>query len=164
MSLETIAMNSVVQINYVLRGDDGAVIDQSEPGEPLTYMHGHHQIVVGLENALAGKNVGDKVEVKVQPEEGYGRRDGTPQPIDRSAFPASAVLEPGTQFIARAPDGSPFPIWIAGVSGNTIFIDRNHPLAGKILHFTAEVTGVRQATAEELSHGHVHGPGGHHHH
>ncbi len=154
---------SVVEVHYTLKDSMGTTLDKSE-GEPLLYLHGTGQIVAGLERALIGKVAGDAFTEVVQPEDGYGRRTEQPQAVPRSAFPATAKLERGEQFLTRNPAGQPQPIWIAGVSGDTVFVDFNHPLAGQTLHFDVVVVSVRAATAEEKAHGHAHGAHGHHHH
>lgn len=158
-----IADNTVVSIHYTLTGDDGAVIDSSSGRDPLAYLHGAHNIVEGLENALTGRAAGDKLDVKVKPEEGYGvHHAGLVQTLPRSAFQGVDELEPGMQFGAQGPRG-PMTVFITKVEGDDVTVDGNHPLAGKNLNFAIEIVAVRAASAEELSHGHVHGAGGHHH-
>ncbi len=159
----TVATDKVVSINYVLTGDDGTELDRSGEGEPLDYLHGHHNIVEGLEEALAGKEVGAKLTVRVPPAKGYGERVGKPQQIPRSKFPKDVPVQKGMQFFTQGPKGEPIPVWVTKVMGPTVTIDMNHPLAGENLNFAVEVVAVRDATAEELEHGHVHGPHGHHH-
>ena len=104
-----------------------------------------------------------KLTAIVAPEDGYGERRAKPQPVNRSAFPKDARLEKGAQFVVRGPDGRAMPIWISKVQGPTVYVDPNHPLAGVTLHFEVDVVAVRDANAEEIAHGHVHGEGGHHH-
>ncbi|HKU44591.1 MAG TPA: peptidylprolyl isomerase [Polyangiales bacterium] len=160
-----IANNTAVWLQYTLRDDAGEVLDASEQDEPLIYIHGQGDIVPGLEKALEGKAIGSKFKVSVPPEEGYGPREpGKVQSVPRSAFEDAGDLEPGMQFQAQADDGGVDIVTIVAVSGEEVTIDANHPLAGKQLHFEIEVVNVRDATEEELEHGHVHGPGGHHHH
>ena len=128
------------------------------------YLHGADNIVPGLEKELAGKGVGDKLQVVVSPEEGYGPKQATkPQAVPRLAFPKGASIEVGMSFLVEGPNAQPMPVWVSKVQGPTVYIDTNHPLAGVTLHFDVEVVGVREATAEELEHGHPHGPGAHHH-
>lgn len=162
-SNSTVAADKVVAIHYVLTGDDGSELDRSNEGEPLEYLHGHDNIVEGLEEALAGKEVGTKLTVRVPPAKGYGERAGKPQQVPRSRFPKDVPLEKGTQFFTTGPKGEPIPVWVTKVMGPTVTIDTNHPLAGANLNFAVEVMGVRDATPEELEHGHAHGPHGHHH-
>lgn len=159
-----ISENKVVSIHYTLKNDAGEVLDTSSGHEPLAYLHGSGNIVPGLEKALEGKQAGDSVSVSVTPEEGYGpRHDGLVQEVPRAAFEGVDEIEPDMQFHAEGPAG-PLVLTVTKVEGDTITVDGNHPLAGETLHFAVEVTEVRDATEEELEHGHVHGPDGHHHH
>ena len=154
----------VVTINYALRNSEGDLLDASGEGEPLSYLHGAGNIVPGLERELSGKQTGDKVHAVVPPAEGYGERSGPgPQPVPRERFPDDTDLVEGMQILASGPSGQSFALWVVGVDDGQVFLDQNHPLAGVTLHFDVEVTGVRSATAEELSHGHPHGPEGHDH-
>jgi len=158
-----IAANTVVQIHYTLKNAEGKVIDSSEGQEPLAYLHGGGNIVEGLESALAGKSVGDKLDVTVEPERGYGsRRDDLVQTVDRSNFVGIEEIEVGMQFLAQTPWGEQ-PVTVVAVAEDNVTLDGNHPLAGEVLNFAIEVVDVRAATEEELQHGHAHGEGGHHH-
>jgi len=159
-----IAENAVVAIHYTLTNDAGETLDSSrERNEPLAYLHGHGNIIPGLENALTGKQAGDALKVTVQPADGYGERhDEMIQDVPRDAFQGVDDLQPGMQFQANTETG-PRLFTITEVDGDTVTVDGNHPLAGATLHFDVEITDVREASAEELSHGHVHGPGGHDH-
>ena len=162
-----IADGLVVVLNYTLRSGNGEVIDASTPEHPLAYLHGADNIVPGLEAALAGKTVGFKDNVVVEPAEGYGEREELPpQAVPRKAFPPNIQIQAGMQFVAQGDDGEPAPIWIAGVDGDNVLVDTQHPLAGETLHFDVEVLAVREATEDEQHHGHPHGPDGHegHHH
>jgi FKBP-type peptidyl-prolyl cis-trans isomerase SlyD len=162
---ETIADNVVVTIEYTLKNSAGEVLDSSVGDEPLTYLHGHQNIVPGLEGALAGKKAGDAVSVAVPPEEGYGVRDpGGLRQIERDAFPADAELEPGSQFTAELEDDEVVPLWIVAVDDDFVHVDMNHPLAGETLHFEVKILELREALANELAHGHPHGREGHEHH
>lgn len=155
----------VVTIHYTLKDSDGDVLDSSRDGDPLDYLHGHGGIVPGLERGLEGKGAGDKVQVTIAPKDGYGEVEGPgPRKVPKSAFPDDVELEPGLQFFAPGPKGQPIPVWVTAVSADDVEIDTNHPLAGETLHFDVEVVGVRDATKDELAHGHPHGPDGHHHH
>lgn len=165
MSETTIAQNMVVSFHYTLKNDGGEVLDESSGDEPMMYLHGHDNIVPGLERKLTGRKVGDKLEVVVDPADGYGERDPRgKQEIPRAAFPDDAPIEVGISFVIQTPDGDVVPMWIVGIDGDRVSCDLNHPLAGERLHFAVEVMAVRDATSEELEHGHPHGPGGHHHH
>jgi FKBP-type peptidyl-prolyl cis-trans isomerase SlyD len=160
-----IEKGSVVSVDYELHLGDGKVIDASAPDEPLAYIQGEGQIVPGLERALEGLSTGDAKQVVVAPEDGYGPHDARGlQEVPRSAFPADLNPKIGMELVAQGPDGEAVPFVISDVKLESIVIDMNHPLAGKTLHFTVKVRDVRQATPEELEHGHVHGAGGHHHH
>ena len=151
--------NSVVTFRYTLTVQ-GEVLDQGE----LPYLHGYQNIVRGLEEALEGAEVGQSLHVSVPPEKGYGPRDpeGT-QVVSRDAFPDDVVVEVGEQFFAQSPDGGRMTLLVTKVEGDEVTVDFNHPLAGETLNFDVTVTGVRQASEEEMDHGHVHGPQGHHH-
>jgi FKBP-type peptidyl-prolyl cis-trans isomerase SlyD len=160
----TVAAGKVISIHYTLKDEDGEVLDSSDGGQPLAFIHGAGNIVPGLERQLTGKQVGDKLAAVVPPEEGYGVPEGPgPQPVPRSAFPPDVELESGLQFLARGPRDESIPLWVVEVMDDTVLVDGNHPLAGVTLHFDVEVVGVRDATAEEKAHGHPHGDGGHHH-
>lgn len=155
----------VVGLAYALKDSKGKLLDQSSGTDPFVYIHGVGQIVPGLEEALEGLKIGDKKDVVVQPEAGYGEvNPGLKMTVKRSQFPGAAQIEAGMQFQAQSPDGGPGMIFtIASVDGEDVTIDGNHPLAGQSLHFSVEVLSIRDATAEEKDHGHVHGEGGHHH-
>ncbi len=160
-----VAKDKVVLIHYTLTDDAGAVIDSSAGGHPLAYIQGHGNIIPGLENALEGKRKGDKVTVRVEPAEGYGvRDDNLVQRVPRRAFGSVASIEPGMQFHAQTSHGHTRVVTVTNVQGDMVTVDGNHPLAGQTLNFAVEITEVREATAQELEHGHVHGPGGHQHH
>jgi FKBP-type peptidyl-prolyl cis-trans isomerase SlyD len=158
-----IKQDSVVSIHYTLKDDEGTVIDSSASGEPLPYLHGHGNIVPGLERELEGKAVGDKVNVTVAPVDGYGEYNkDLVQRIPRRALKGISNVKVGMRLHAQTEEG-PQTVTITNITGDMVTIDGNHPLAGKNLNFDVEVTDVRDATEEELEHGHVHGPEGHHH-
>jgi len=158
-----IAKDAVVTIHYTLKNDAGETLDSSAGGDPLAYLQGNGNLVVGLENALEGKKVGDKVSVKVSPVEGYGEYDkALVQQVPRRSFKGIANVQVGMQFQVQS-DHGPRAVTVTNVVGDMVTVDGNHPLAGQNLNFDIEITDVRVATDEELSHGHVHGPGGHHH-
>ena len=159
-----IANNAVVAIHYTLKNDAGETLDSSAGGEPLVYLHGNGNIIPGLERALAGKGAGDKLNVRVEPTDGYGLRDDDlVQEVPRSAFRGMDAIEVGMRFQAQGEHGAQTVV-VTNVVGDAVTVDANHPLAGEALNFDVEVADVRAATSEELEHGHVHGPGGHHHH
>lgn len=158
-----IQQNKVVTLNYTVKDNDGQVIDTSEGGAPLVYLHGAKNIIAGLENELNGKAVGETFEVTVQPADGYGEyKAELIQQVPRDAFEEVDKLEPGMVFTAQT-EGGPLQIMVTEIADDVVTVDPNHPLAGKVLHFVGSVEEIRDATEEELSHGHVHGPGGHHH-
>ncbi len=150
-----ISQGRVATIHYTLSDDDGQVLDRSSPQAPLSYLHGAGNIVPGLEHALDGKRVGDAIQADVAPEQGYGpHHPQLVQQLPRSAFPADTAIEPGAQFQASTEQG-PVRVTVTEVSPEHVTVDGNHPLAGRTLHFAAEVADVREATAEELNLGHV---------
>lgn len=154
-----IAKHTVASIHYTLTNPEGQVLDSSSGRDPLTYLHGEGNLIVGMEEGLEGKVKGEKFSIKVSPERGYGvKDDNMVQKVPRSAFGQQPV-EKGMQFSTN--QGSVVTVTHVGLEEVTV--DANHPLAGVELHFAVEVMDVRAATAEEISHGHVHGPGGHHH-
>lgn len=153
----------VATIHYTLTDDEGTVIDKSAPETPLAYLHGAGNIIPGLENALTGKQAGDKLNVDVAPEQGYGvHHPQMVQQVPRTAFPDDVQITPGMQFEAHGEHG-PVVVMVTGIDDEHITVDGNHPLAGRNLHFAVEVAEVREPTEDERSHGHVHGPGGAHH-
>ena len=154
---------TVASFHYTLTDEAGTVIDSSRGREPLAYLHGAGNIVPGLEKEMVGHSAGDRFDVLVSPEEGYGQHEPQlVQVVPREAFQGVDDLQVGMEFQAHTAHG-PMSVAIAGINGDEVTVDGNHPLAGKKLHFAIEVTEVRDASLEELSHGHVHGPGGHHH-
>jgi len=158
-----IARNTVVTFDYTLRDTEGAVLDTSNGGEPLSYLHGSGGIIPGLESEMEGKAAGDEFKATVPPEQAYGiRRDDLVAPVSRQAFKGVSDIKPGMQFQANTQQG-PRVVTIVKVDGDEVTIDANHELAGKTLVFDVKVVNVRQASADELAHGHAHGPGGHDH-
>ncbi|GIX36314.1 MAG: peptidyl-prolyl cis-trans isomerase [Lysobacteraceae bacterium] len=158
-----IADNTAVLFHYTLTNDAGDVIDSSRGREPLAYLHGAGTIVPGLEEAMAGHAEGDRFQVEVSPERGYGpRHEGMVQAVPRAAFQGVDRIEVGMQFQARGPQGV-MSVTVTEVGDDQITVDANHPLAGQNLHFDIEVVSVRAATEEEIAHGHVHGPDAPHH-
>lgn len=161
--MTAIANDHVVTFHYKLTGEDGQVLDQSD-GQPLPYLHGHHNIIPGLEAALAGKQAGDKLTVSVEPADAYGElSDDLIQEVPSQMFQGVDNIEPGMQFQAQTDEGMQL-VTVKSVKDGTVTVDANHPLAGQRLTFDVEIVEVRPATASELEHGHAHGPDGHHHH
>lgn len=162
--MNPVAADKVVLIHYTLTDDSGKVLDSSSGGEPLAYIQGHGNLIPGLERELEGKTAGTKLSVRVSPEDGYGVRDpALVQRVPLRAFGGTKV-QPGMQFQAQDSSGHPRVVTVMGIQGDMVTVDGNHALAGQNLNFEVEITEVRDATTEELEHGHVHGPGGHHHH
>lgn len=159
-----IAENLVALIHYTLKDEQGNLLDSSEGQEPLPFLCGAHNIVEGLEKALIGKTVGDKLDVVVKPEEGYGEvRAELVQKVARENFQGIDDIQVGMQFMAEAPWGQQ-PVTVTAIEDDGVMLDGNHPLAGQILQFSVEVTEVREATDDEIAHGHVHGEGCDHDH
>lgn len=158
-----ITADRVVTIHYTLKDDDGAVLDSSAGGEPLAYIQGHGNLVSGLEKALEGQQDGNTLAVVIAPAEGYGVRDeGLIQRVPKRTLQGSGEIKKGMQFQARTGDGMRL-FTVTAVIGDMVTLDGNHPLADQTLHFEVAIVSVREATTEELEHGHVHGAGGHHH-
>lgn len=158
-----VGKNKVVSIEYTLYGTDGQVIDSSKGRAPLVYLHGVGGLIPGLESELEGKSTGDQVVVTVPPEKAYGVRDERMvQDVPREAFKGVSEIKTGMQFQAQTPQGARI-VTVVGVEGDKVKIDANHPLAGSELKFDVQIVDVREATEEEMSHGHVHGDGGHQH-
>ncbi len=159
----TIGPDSVVTIHYTLKDDAGEVLDSSVSGDPITYLHGRGNLVPGLERELEGKAVGDKLNVTVTPADGYGEYSkDMVQQVPRRSLQGISKIAVGMRLQAQTAHG-PRAVVITRLAGDMVTVDGNHPLAGKTLNFDVEITDVRQASEEELSHGHVHGAGGHHH-
>lgn len=157
-----VADNMAVSIHYTLTNDDGEVLDSSIGDEALVYLHGEGNIIPGLENALLGKAVGDKFNVRIEAEDAYGEMvDEMIQVVPREMFEGIDTLEVGMQFHADVSSGTGV-VTVIDIDGDDITIDGNHPLAGLALTFAVEVVDIRPATQEELSHGHIHGAGCHH--
>jgi len=155
-----ITEGTVVSMDYALHNDAGTLIDQSQPDQPLTYLHGHRNIIPGLENALVGKSAGDEVEVRVRPEDGYGDKNpALEQVVPQDRFEGIEHIEEGMQFQASTDQG-PVSVRVVKVAGEEVTVDGNHPLAGEHLNFKVTVKAVRPASDEELAHGHVHASGG----
>jgi len=158
-----ITKNNVISINYTLKDDAGEILDTSEGKDPLVYIHGLGHIIVGLEEALEGKTKGEKVQASIPPDKAYGpRNDKMQQTLPRSEFKDVPDLATGMQFQVDTGKGAMI-LTVMEIKDKEVIVDGNHPLAGLTLHFDVEILEIREATEEELSHGHVHGEGGHHH-
>jgi FKBP-type peptidyl-prolyl cis-trans isomerase SlyD len=154
-----ISKNKVAGIHYTLRDNSGNILDTSDGRDPLYYLHGAGNLIVGMEEGLEGKAEGDKFELTISPDKGYGEKDPSmKQKVPRSAFGNQEVRK-GMKFSTDR--GA--VVTVTDVGLESVTVDANHPLAGVELNFAVEVMEVRNATEEEIQHGHVHGPGGHHH-
>ena len=160
----TISRNKVVSFHYeVADRDSGDLIDSSEGGQPLTYLHGAQNIIPGLEQALEGKAVGDALEVTIEAADAYGEHsEDRVQRVPHEAFAEIDKVEPGITVTAQTESG-PINLVVTEVDDDAITVDANHPLAGKALKFNVTVESIRDASDEEVEHGHVHGPEGHEH-
>ena len=157
-----IAKDSVVRFHYSVSEPGQESLESSRDREPLAILIGHGNIIPGLEAALQDREAGESFGVDVAASEAYGeRRDGLTQRVPKKHFGAQK-LEPGQQVVLQTNFG-PRAVTIQKVGMSVVDVDLNHPMAGKDLHFDVEIVDVREATAEELEHGHVHGDGGHHH-
>ncbi len=158
-----IAKDTVVSLAYQVRTKDGVLVDETTVVAPLEYLHGAGNLIKGLEDALEGREKGDKFDVEINSENAYGDyNDNLVQIVPRDVFVGVDELEVGMRFLADT-DHGPVPVEITAIDGDNVTIDGNHMLAGQDLKFNVEVVDVREATQEELSHGHVHGAHGHHH-
>ncbi len=158
-----VAENTVVLIDYTLKDNDGDVLDSSEAAGPLAYLHGAGNIIVGLEEALSGKEAGDEVQASIEPEKAYGERvEEMKQEVPKELFGGVDNIEVGMQFQSETEQG-PVLVTVIAITDEMVTVDGNHPLAGVQLNFDVTVREVREATAEELEHGHVHGDHGHQH-
>lgn len=156
--------NQVVTISFVLKDDAGLVIEETTKSNPFAFISGSEQILPRLEENIGEMLIGSKRTVVLSPEEAYGNyKDEMIQLVNRSEFPQDITLEEGMDFIADTPDGRQMPFIIRNIEGDDITLDFNHPLAGRTLTFDVELLSLREATPEEISHGHIHGAGGHHH-
>lgn len=157
--MTTIAKDTAVRFNYILKDENGNVIDQSQ-GEPLAYLHGHNNIIPGLEKELEGKSAGDSLTAVIEPADAYGEyQEQAVQQVPRANFQGVDNIQPGMQFQSEA-EGQVMLVTVTDVNDDTVTVDANHPLAGKKLSFDVEIVEVRAATEDELNHGHVHGAGG----
>jgi FKBP-type peptidyl-prolyl cis-trans isomerase SlyD len=160
--INTVKKHRVISLNFVLKNEQGEVLDSSEKGHPLEYLHGAHDIIPGLEKALEGRKLGDRLTVVVPPAEAYGEYEvSLVDEVSRDQFPGVEEIEPGMQFQTQMDDGAPMIINVTAVDeeNDTIIVDGNHPLAGVTLVFEVEINGIRVACQDEIDHGHVHEPG-----
>ena len=160
-----VAQHKVVSIHYkVVDGDSDELIDSSEGGDPMIYLHGARNLIPGLEQALEGKQAGDSMEVTIEAADAYGERsEDRVHQVPREALAEVERIEPGVTVVANTEQGQ-VNLVIVDANETEVTLDANHPLAGRRLRFDVSVEDVRDATEEEISHGHAHGPGGHQHH
>jgi FKBP-type peptidyl-prolyl cis-trans isomerase SlyD len=160
-----IGANKVVTMNFTLTDDEGNVLDTTDHGGPFSYLSGSNNILPKLEEAIDSMIIGTKKQISLVSTDAYGNyNEEIVQVVGKENFPEDFELEVGLSYVASNPDGVQMPFVITEVRDEDVTIDFNHPLAGKNLNFNVELLDVRDATQEELSHGHVHGPDGHHHH
>jgi FKBP-type peptidyl-prolyl cis-trans isomerase SlyD len=159
-----IGINKVVTLNFTLTDQHGNILDSTEGEQPFSFLSGHQNILPKLESEIDTMLIGSKRTVTINAADAYGDyNDDIVQVVGKDEFPPDFILEVGMQYIASAPDGTKMPFTITEVNDEDVTIDFNHPLAGKDLKFDIELLNVRDATSEEIAHGHVHGAGGHHH-
>jgi FKBP-type peptidyl-prolyl cis-trans isomerase SlyD len=152
-----VTKNHVVSMHYTLTAPDGTELDSSAGADPLRYLHGSGNIIPGLEKALEGKGAGDQLNVEIPPEDAYGpRQPELVQDVPKNAFQGVDEIQAGQSFRAQGADGSQRSITVLAVEGDNVKIDGNHPLAGITLKFDITVVEVREASQEEIDHGHVH--------
>ncbi len=155
-----ITKDTAVKFNYILKDDDGKILDQSQEGQPLGYLHGHNNIIPGLEQQLEGKSAGETLTAIVEPADGYGDyQEQAVQHVPRDNFQGVEDIQPGMQFQSEA-GGQVMLVTVTEVNDKEVTVDANHPLAGKRLTFEVEIQEVRAATEDEINHGHAHGIGG----
>lgn len=159
----TIADNKVATFHYTLKDEKGKLIESSAGQDPLSYLHGNGGIIEGLEEALTGKKAGDKFDITITPDKAYGtRNDDLVEIVSKAEFDAGEEISVGKEFQYEDEDGTIHQVYITKIEGDDVTVDENHPMADKTLNFSIEVVGVREATEEELDHGHVHDAEGHH--
>lgn len=159
----TVSKHKVVTLNYTLKNNEGIILDTSEGREPLVYLHGVGSLIPGLENKLEGKAAGESMNIIIQPEDAYGKRnDNLVRIVEKSGFQGDEEMQEGMRVQLETDQGPAIAV-ITKIEGEEVTLDLNHPLADMELHFDIELVDIRDANPEEISHGHVHGPGGHHH-
>lgn len=156
----TVKKDKVVEMHYTLKNEAGGVIDSTKEQEPMPFLQGHGNIVPGLEKAIEGMKVGESCEVKVEPKEAYGEHhpEGI-QEIPMAALQGIDNLTIGMELQSQDEQGNPFIVCVKEINKDTVIVDANHPLAGQTLHFNISIESVREASKEELEHGHIHAHG-----
>ena len=156
--------NKVITMNYTLKDSEGIVIDTTEDKGAFSFISGVNQILPKLEEEMGTMLIGSKKNVKLSAEDAYGVYDENAiQKVEKSSFPDNTTVEVGMGFVANSPEGHPMPFKVTAVEEKEVTIDFNHPLAGKNLEFDVHLVDIRNASEEEIAHGHAHGPGGHNH-
>ncbi len=159
-NLKTVKKDRVVCLDFTLSDENGELLDQSEPGAPLEYLHGAHDIIPGLEKALEGRHLGENIRVVIPPSEAYGEYEvSLVDEVSRDQFPGVDDIQPGMQFQTTMDDGAPMVINVTAVDEDVVVVDGNHPLAGVTLVFEVTIVSIRQASEDEVAHGHVHSDG-----
>ena len=162
--MNTVTKGRVISLDFILKNEQGEMLDQSEGSEPLEYLHGSNEVVPGLEKALEGRKIGEHVRVVIPPSDAYGEYEvSLVDEVSREQFPGIDDIQPGMQFQTQMDDGAPMIISITAVDGDTVVVDGNHPLAGMTLVFEVDIIGIREAADDEIAHGHVHSGGVCHH-
>ena len=156
LKTDVVTKDTVPSVLLVMSNDEGEVLDIATRENPMRYLHGHGAILPGLERALEGAVVGKQFHVDVPPEDAYGPREGEPQAVPKTIFPEGTEFRIGAGMTAKSEDGKPFPLWIVAIDDDNIYVDGNHPLAGKTLHFDLQVIAVRKATQDEIRDGRAH--------
>ncbi|PHM38916.1 FKBP-type peptidyl-prolyl cis-trans isomerase [Xenorhabdus mauleonii] len=159
-----VAKDVVVSLAYQVRTEDGVLVDESPVSAPLDYLHGRGSLISGLEKALEGREAGERFDVSVEAGDAYGQYDeNLVQRAPKDVFVGVDDIQVGMRFLADTDQG-PIPVEITAIEGDEVVVDANHMLAGQDLKFNVEIVAIREATEEELEHGHVHGQGGEHDH
>ena len=167
--MSVVDQDSVVSVNYTgTFPESGDIFDSSEGRNPLTFLVGHKQMIPGFEQEMLGAAVGETRKFTLAPDQAYGEKEEAAiQDVQRSEFPDTVdvkqAFEDGVPLSAYNEQGQPMQFYISAIEGDIVKIDFNHPMAGKTLHFSVNVVAIREATSEELEHGHAHGPDDHHH-
>ena len=159
-TLKTVRKGRVISLDFVLKDEQGEMLDQSTDGGPLEYLHGAGDVVPGLEQALEGHKLGEHLRVVIPPAQAYGEYEvSLVDEVSREQFPGIDDIQPGMQFQTHMDDGAPMIINVTAVDGDRIVVDGNHPLAGMTLVFEVDIIGIREAGKDEIAHGHVHSGG-----
>ena len=161
---QNIEDNTVAVLTFTLKDADGTVLQEFPPERPTAYLHGRGNLNEGLEARLTGLSAGETFEFTLSPEEGYGEPSGNePQRVPRKEFRKDARLEAGVSFVAEGSSGNALRLWITRADRRWVWETADHPFAGKTVTIAGKVISIRTASAVEISHGHAHGVGGHHH-